>query len=72
MRSRIDWKYLLGLNLSDPGFDFSVLSEFRSRLLEGEAETRLLDKLLEVSRAQNLVDGGDNERTPPACSHLFA
>ena len=31
-RARIDWKYLLGLGLSDPGFDFSVLSEFRGRL----------------------------------------
>jgi transposase len=31
VRARIDWKYLLGLELSDPGFDFSVLSEFRDR-----------------------------------------
>ena len=35
VRARIDWKYLLGLDLTDCGFDFSVLSEFRSRLLEG-------------------------------------
>jgi transposase len=33
VRARIDWKYLLGLPLTDPGFDFSVLSEFRDRLL---------------------------------------
>src|SRR3954462_13220904 len=33
VRARIDWKYLLGLELSDPGFDFSVLCEFRDRLL---------------------------------------
>jgi transposase len=33
VRARIDWKYALGLRLSDPGFDFSVLSEFRSRLV---------------------------------------
>jgi transposase len=33
VRARIDWKYLLGLELTDPGFDFSVLSEFRERLL---------------------------------------
>src|SRR5687767_8054203 len=25
VRARIDWKYLLCLELSDPGFDFSVL-----------------------------------------------
>src|SRR3954463_1282370 len=35
VRGRIDWKYALGLELDDPGFDFSVLSEFRSRLLAG-------------------------------------
>ena len=29
VRGRIDWKYCLGLELADPGFDFSVLSEFR-------------------------------------------
>jgi len=34
VRSRIDWKYLLGLELTDPGFDFRILSEFRQRLLE--------------------------------------
>ena len=38
VRARIDWKYLLGLELTDPGFDHSVLCEFRSRLLEGSAE----------------------------------
>jgi transposase len=32
VRSRIDWKYFLGLPLDDPGFDYSVLSEFRQRL----------------------------------------
>jgi transposase len=46
VRARIDWKYLLGLELDDPGFDASVLCEFRARLLEGAAEERLLGKLL--------------------------
>src|SRR5512135_227346 len=41
VRGRIDWKYLLGLELTDPGFDFSVLCEFRARLATGGAE-RLL------------------------------
>ena len=27
VRYRIDWKYALGLELTDPGFDFSALSE---------------------------------------------
>ena len=40
VRARIDWKYLLRLELTDPGFDFSVLSEFRDRLLAGSAEDR--------------------------------
>ena len=33
VRGRLDWKYCLGLELDDEGFDFSVLSEFRSRLV---------------------------------------
>jgi transposase len=36
-RARLDWKYLLGLDLTDAGFDFSALSEFRNRLLTGSA-----------------------------------
>src|SRR5918992_4586582 len=55
VRARIDWKYLLGLDLTDPGFDFSVLSEFRDRLLAGSAEERLLDKLLEGCQAHGLI-----------------
>jgi transposase len=44
VRSRIDWEYLLGLKLQDSGFDFAVLSEFRSRLVaQGGAEELLLD-----------------------------
>jgi transposase len=46
VRARIDWKYLLGLELTDPGFDFSVLCEFRDRLLAGSAAALLVDKLL--------------------------
>jgi transposase len=40
VRARIDWKYLLSLDLTDPGFDFSVLSAFRDRLLAGSAVER--------------------------------
>ena len=42
VRARIDWKYLLGLELTDPGFNFSVLSEFRDRLRAGSAAERRL------------------------------
>ncbi len=45
VRGRIDWKYALGLALTDPGFDHTVLSEFRTRLIEGGAELLLLDTL---------------------------
>lgn len=63
VRARIDWKYLLGLDLTDPGFDFSVLSEFRDRLLAGEAAELLLDKLLERCQAQGLVKARGTQRT---------
>ena len=52
VRGRIDWKYALGLELSDPGFDYSVLSEFRSRLLAGSAEERLLTTQLKLFQAR--------------------
>lgn len=44
VRSKIDWKYALGLELTDTGFDFTVLSKFRKRLDQGGAEHRLLDE----------------------------
>jgi transposase len=46
VRSRIDWKYAFGLEHTDPGFDHSVLSKFRSRLIAGAAEQLLLDAML--------------------------
>ncbi len=63
VRARIDWKYLLGLELTDPGFDFSVLTEFRSRLLAGEAEQMLLDKLLAQCHSRRLVKARGKQRT---------
>src|SRR5256886_7988636 len=49
VRDRLAWKYALSLELTDAGFDHSVLSEFRSRLVEGKAQQRLLDLLLQRS-----------------------
>jgi len=43
VRARIDWKYALALELTDPGFDYSVLSEFRQRLVENQKIQELLD-----------------------------
>lgn len=70
VRARIDWKYVLGLDLTDPGFDFSVLSEFRDRLLAGSAEERLLDKLLERCQAHGLIKSRGQQRTDS--THVLA
>jgi transposase len=63
VRGRIDWKYALGLELTDPGFHHTVLSEFRSRLVTGQAELQLLETLLERLRAQGLLKTRGRQRT---------
>jgi transposase len=63
VRSRIDWKYLLGLELEDPGFDFSVLSEFRDRLVGADAQRRVLDTLLARLVEAGLLKAGGKART---------
>ena len=63
VRGRIDWKYALSLKLTDAGLEFSVSSEFRSRLLHGQAETRLLEKILIVCEAHNLLKTDGKQRT---------
>lgn len=63
VRGRVDWKYALSLKLEDPGFDFSVLSEFRNRLVAGGSERLLLDKLLEHFSARGLIKERGKQRT---------
>ena len=63
VRERIDWKYSLGLDLTDPGFDYSVLSEFRQRLVAEGAETLLLDRLLEVCKQRGWLKAGGKQRS---------
>jgi transposase len=63
VRGRIDWKYLLGLELEDPGFNYSVLSEFRQRLLAGNLEQHLLDTMLEVFAEDGLIKKRGMQRT---------
>jgi transposase len=63
VRGRIDWKYLLSLELTDPGFDASVLSEFRGRLVAGGAEEHLLDTLLALCREKKLLSARGRQRT---------
>jgi transposase len=70
VRGRIDWRYCLGLALTDPGFDFSVLSQFRTRLvahdLQGMAFEMLLDRLVELG----LVTARGRQRTD--ATHVVA
>ena len=63
VRSRIDWKYALSLELTDPGFDSTVLSEFRTRFVAGAAEQRLLDALLAQCRERKWLKARGRQRT---------
>jgi IS5 family transposase len=63
VRTRIDWKYALGLDLADPGFDHSILSEFRARVAAGGLDQVVLDTLLERLAADGLVGAGGTMRT---------
>lgn len=70
VRARIDWKYALGLALTDTGFDYSVLSEFRTRLLTGTAEQDLLDTMLTAFKAHGLIKARGKQRTDS--THVLA
>ena len=70
VRARIDWKYALSLELDDAGFDFSVLSEFRTRLVEQDAAGRLLEALLGRFKEKGLLKGKKQQRTDS--THVLA
>jgi transposase len=70
VRSRIDWKYALGLELTDTGFAHSVLTTFRQRLLDGGAEKRLLEKMLEQLREAGWLTARGRQRTD--ATHVYA
>lgn len=70
VRARIDWKYLLGLELTDPGFDFSILSDFRARLIERDAEQRIFDHLLERLNEHGWIKKRGVQRTDS--THVLA
>ena len=63
VRSRIDWKYLLGLNLDDPGFDFTVLADFRRRVLAAGLEQTFLDEVLRRAQALGVLKARSRQRT---------
>jgi transposase len=62
VRGWIDWQYALGLDLTDPDFDHSVLSEFRAWLIAGNAALRLLDTLLERLQMLGLLKQRGRQR----------
>ena len=70
VRGRLDWKYCLGLALEDEGFDFSVLSEFRARLVAGSLQVKVLDLLLDRLKELGLVKAGGRQRTDS--THVLA
>ena len=70
VRGRIDWKYALSLSLDDPSFDFSILSEFRQRLIEGGKEEFLLERILEKLRENGLLKDSQRQRTDS--THILA
>jgi len=63
VRTRIDWQYLLGLPLDDPGFDHTVLAEFRGRVADAGLEQVVLAALLGRLAADGLVTAGGKQRT---------
>jgi transposase len=70
VRSRIDWKYALGLDLTDPGFDYSILSEFRQRLLTKGDEQQLFEAMLTRFKEKGLLKGRGKQRTDS--THILA
>ncbi|SCE12511.1 Transposase, partial [Streptomyces sp. di50b] len=70
LRARMDWKFLLGLELDDPGFDFSVLSDFRARLIGHGLEEKVLDLVLQRISELGLLRSGGRQRTDS--THVLA
>jgi transposase len=70
VRTRIDWKYALGLELENEGVDFSVLCEFRARLIEGQAEYLLFEAMLSYLKQHDLIKAGGRQRTD--ATHVLA
>lgn len=70
VRSRIDWKYALRLEMEDAGFHYSVLSEFRDRLVVGKQEALLLEALLAALKEKELWKGQAKQRTDS--THILA
>jgi transposase len=70
VRGRIDWKYCLGLALTDQGFDFTVLSQFRTRLVAHGLQSRAFEVLLDRLVELGLVTARGRQRTD--ATHVVA
>ncbi|MBM0239387.1 IS1182 family transposase [Micromonospora sp. ATA32] len=70
VRDKISWKYALGLELTDTGFDFSVLSEFRKRVAEHGLEAVALDLLVAALVDKGLIKPRGKQRTDS--THVLA
>lgn len=70
VRSRIDWKYALSLQLTDSGFDHSVLSHFRDRLVQSGRQELLLDRVLDLLRDKQLLKERTRQRSDS--THVLA
>ncbi len=63
VRRCMDWKYALSLELTDPGFDFTLLHDFRQRLLSHDGAQRLLDTLLDTCKERGWIKTRGKQRT---------
>ena len=63
VRTRIDWLYALALPLDDPGFDYSILTDFRQRVLAGQAQDLILEPILQVCRERDWLKARGKQRT---------
>jgi transposase len=70
VRRCIDWKYALALELTDPGFHFSVLQEFREHLLQADQGRSLLDHFLATCRDCGFIKARGQQRTD--ATHVLA
>jgi transposase len=62
VRGRLDWKYALSLTADDDGFDPSILSDFRQRLIDQDAVDALLSPILQVCRQRGWLKAGGQQR----------
>jgi transposase len=70
VRRCMDWKYALSLDFTDPGFDFTLLHDFRHRLLAHGAGQRFLDTLLAACKARGWINARGTQRTDS--THVLA